>query len=92
MREENGVIVSGRLARHRGYSVGDELHVNSPQGEVLSLPVIAISDAYGYFPHPDPRVSLQLGRAQRRAGEIPPDQATSKDGFRRRQARPTLVQ
>jgi putative ABC transport system permease protein len=56
MREENGVILSRRLARHRGYAVGDALHVNSPRGEVLSLPVIAISDAYGYFPHPDERL------------------------------------
>lgn len=56
MREENGVILSRRLARHRGYAVGDAVHVNSPRGEVLSLPVIAISDAYGYFPHPDERL------------------------------------
>jgi putative ABC transport system permease protein len=56
MRDENGVILSKRLARHRGYSLGDAVHVSTPRGAVLSLPVIAISDAYGYFPHPDERL------------------------------------
>ncbi len=56
MRSENGVIISRRLARHRQYSVGDSIHVKGPGGDVLSLPVIAISDAYGYYPHPDERL------------------------------------
>lgn len=56
MQSENGVILSRRLARHRGYSVGDSVHVTAARGQVFSLPVIAISDAYGYFPHPDERL------------------------------------
>ncbi len=56
MESENGVILSRRLARHRDYKVGDSIHVKGPRGDVVSLPVIAISDAYGYFPHPDERL------------------------------------
>ena len=56
MRDGRGVILSKRLARHRGYAVGDQVHVTTPQGAVVSLPVVAISDAYGYFPHPDERL------------------------------------
>ena len=56
VRDGRGVILSKRLARHRGYAVGDEVHVTTPQGSVVSLPVVAISDAYGYFPHPDERL------------------------------------
>jgi putative ABC transport system permease protein len=56
MREQRGVILSTRLAQHRGHALGDELHVTTPRGTVESLPVVAISDAYGYFPHPDERL------------------------------------
>lgn len=56
LRDRDGVILSRRLARHRDYHVGDPVHVTTPRGEVRSLPVIAISDAYGYFPHPDERL------------------------------------
>jgi putative ABC transport system permease protein len=55
------VILSQRLARHRGYSVGDSVHVTTPQGSVVSLTVVAISDAYGYFPHPDERLYGVVG-------------------------------
>ncbi|MBK8177951.1 MAG: FtsX-like permease family protein [Planctomycetes bacterium] len=56
LAQEQGLILSRRLARHRDYAVGDSVHVKTPSGGVLSLPVIAISDAYGYFPHPDERL------------------------------------
>ncbi len=56
MRSERGLIVSTRLSNHRGYAVGDAAHVRTPRGEVVDLPVLAISDAYGYFPHPDERL------------------------------------
>ncbi|MBI5364624.1 MAG: ABC transporter permease [Planctomycetes bacterium] len=51
-----GVIVSKRLAKHLGYRVGDRVHVGSASGSVQDLTVLAISDAYGYFPHPDERI------------------------------------
>jgi putative ABC transport system permease protein len=56
MRDECGVIVSRRLAGQQKYKVGDFVHVGTSRGEVLSWPIIAISDAYGYFPHPDERL------------------------------------
>jgi putative ABC transport system permease protein len=56
LRERRGVILSKRLAGHRGYRVGDSVHVTSAGGSVESFPVVAISDAYGYFPHPDERL------------------------------------
>jgi len=49
------VIVSERLARHFRYAIGDRVHVGTGSG-VVDLEVIAISDAYGYFPHPDERL------------------------------------
>ncbi len=54
--QENGVILSRQLARHLAYSVGDRVHVANASGSVQDLKVAAISDAYGYFPHPDERL------------------------------------
>jgi putative ABC transport system permease protein len=51
----DAVIISERLARHLRYAVGDKVHVGTSSG-VVDLEVIAISDAYGYFPHPDERL------------------------------------
>lgn len=56
LRAEPGVILSSRLANHRGDRVGDTVPVRTPRGEVIELPVLAISDAYGYFPRPDERL------------------------------------
>lgn len=56
-----GVIVSERLARHLGYAVGDRVHVGNASGAVQDLTVVAISDAYGYFPHPDERIYGVVG-------------------------------
>jgi putative ABC transport system permease protein len=50
------VILSERLARHLNYKIGDRVHVANASGAVQDLEVIAISDAYGYFPHPDERL------------------------------------
>lgn len=52
----DAVILSERLARHLSYAVGDKVHVANASGGVQDLEVIAISDAYGYFPHPDERL------------------------------------
>jgi putative ABC transport system permease protein len=56
MRRENGVIVSKRLAGQQKYEVGDFIHVSPSRGDVQSWPIVAISDEYGYFPHPDERL------------------------------------
>lgn len=56
LRDHKGVILSRRVAKHRNYSVGDAVHVDTPGGRVQSFPVVAISDAYGYFPRPDERL------------------------------------
>ena len=58
---DGGAIVSRRLANHNGYEVGSQLHVSTGRGRVESLPVVAISDAYGYFPHPDERLYAVVG-------------------------------
>jgi putative ABC transport system permease protein len=54
--QENGVILSRQLARHLAYKIGDRVHVANASGAVQDLSVAAISDAYGYFPHPDERL------------------------------------
>lgn len=56
LRRENGVIVSKRLAGQQKYEVGDFIHVAPTRGDVQSWPIVAISDEYGYFPHPDERL------------------------------------
>lgn len=52
----DGVIVSERLARHFRYEIGKRLHVANAGGAVQDLDVVAVSDAYGYFPNPDERL------------------------------------
>jgi putative ABC transport system permease protein len=52
----DAVILSVRLARHLNYKVGDKVHVSNASGAVQDLEVVAISDEYGYFPHPDERL------------------------------------
>ena len=52
----DAVILSERLSRHLSYKIGDRVHVANAGGSVQDLEVIAISDAYGYFPHPDERL------------------------------------
>lgn len=52
----DAVILSERLARHLRYALGDRVHVANASGTVQDLEVVAISDAYGYFPHPDERL------------------------------------
>jgi|LakMenEpi03Aug12_release.lakeMendotaPanAssembly.Ray.scaffolds.fasta_scaffold33036_4 putative ABC transport system permease protein len=52
----DAVILSPRLARHLDYKLGSRVRVATRDGSVQELEVIAISDAYGYFPHPDERL------------------------------------
>ncbi|NUP97413.1 MAG: ABC transporter permease [Planctomycetaceae bacterium] len=56
LRDGKGMIVSRRLAKHRDYELGDLVHMEAPGGRVESFPVVAITDAYGYFPDPDERL------------------------------------
>ncbi|MEO2094302.1 MAG: ABC transporter permease, partial [bacterium] len=53
---ERGLILSRRAANNLGYEVGDETPVRTSSGKVVSFQIIAISDEYGYFPHPDERL------------------------------------
>jgi putative ABC transport system permease protein len=52
----DALILSPRLARHLQHPVGSRVRVATRDGSVRELEVIAISDAYGYFPHPDERM------------------------------------
>lgn len=61
LAQGEGVIVSERLARHFGYAVGDRVHVSNASGAVRDLTVVAVSDAYGYFPNPDERMYGVVG-------------------------------
>jgi putative ABC transport system permease protein len=55
LAEGEGAVVSTRLARQRELAVGDRLLVDTSGHGVQSFPVVAVSDAYGYFIHPDER-------------------------------------
>ncbi|MEM8710131.1 MAG: ABC transporter permease, partial [Planctomycetota bacterium] len=55
-RTERTVILSARLARDLEYAVGDSVQMKSRNGVVLSFEVIAVSDAYGFWPSPDERM------------------------------------
>ena len=55
LEEGRGVILSERVARHLDYRLGDPVQVDTSNG-VVELTVVAISDAYGYFPAPDERL------------------------------------
>jgi len=52
----HGIILSRRLARDLNYTVGDKLYVTKADGDLVEFSVIAVTDAYGYFPHPDERM------------------------------------
>lgn len=56
MRDEHGIIMSRRLARDLDYEVGDVKQVAKADGTLQAFVVIAITDEYGYFPHPDERM------------------------------------
>lgn len=56
LRRGDAMILSERLANNLGYQVGDLVQVRIGSGAVVPFEVIAISDAYGFFPHPDERM------------------------------------
>jgi putative ABC transport system permease protein len=56
LEAEQGVIVSKRMAQARNLRAGDAVAVNTSGHGVQSFRVLAVSDEYGYFVHPDERV------------------------------------
>ena len=56
LAQGQGMVVSERLARHRGIEVGDTVAVNTSGHGVQDFEVVAISDRYGYFTRPDERM------------------------------------
>lgn len=52
---QQGIVLSERLARQRGLGPGDEVLVRTSGHDVQSFRVACVSDAYGYFFHPDER-------------------------------------
>lgn len=54
-----GLIASRRLAQSLGYGLGSRVQL-ATGGGVRQLEVLAISDAYGYFPEPDERMYAVL--------------------------------
>ncbi len=52
---EQTVVVSSRLAQQRSLAPGDALFLGTSGHGVQRFQVLAISDDYGYFPHPDER-------------------------------------
>jgi putative ABC transport system permease protein len=54
--KKRGVFISKRVANNLGYAVGDSVPVTIGTGEVKSFRVLAVTDDYGYFPHPDERM------------------------------------
>jgi len=55
LKEEQGIVVSERLARQRNLRPGDQVLVNTSGHGVQAFHVVCVSDAYGYFFHPDER-------------------------------------
>jgi len=53
--EDQGIVLSERLARQRGLAAGDQVLVRTSGHGVQSFRVVSVSDAYGYFFHPDER-------------------------------------
>jgi putative ABC transport system permease protein len=56
-----GVILSKRVAHRYGKQVGDSIHLPTGGHGVQTFPVVAISDAYGYFYDPDERLYGVVG-------------------------------
>jgi putative ABC transport system permease protein len=56
LKQDQGILISGRLARHRDLAVGDQIAIHTPGSGVQALTVGAVTDEYGYFTHPDERI------------------------------------
>ena len=53
--KDQGIVLSERLARQRGLAAGDSVLVHTSGHGVQAFRVACVSDAYGYFFHPDER-------------------------------------
>ncbi|MSR62198.1 MAG: FtsX-like permease family protein [Planctomycetes bacterium] len=51
----HGIVLSERLARQRGLGAGDQVLLRTSGHGVQTFRVTCVSDAYGYFFHPDER-------------------------------------
>lgn len=56
LAEEQGMIVSRRLAQDKDLAVGDEHVITRADGRRETFTIVAVSDAYGHYPHPDERL------------------------------------
>lgn len=61
LERDHGIILSRRLAEDRGFAIGNPIPIAKADGTIQEFEVIAISDAYGYFPHPDERIYGVVG-------------------------------
>jgi putative ABC transport system permease protein len=55
LHEQQGIVLSERLARQRDLQPGDQVLINTSGHGVQAFTVLCASDAYGYFFHPDER-------------------------------------
>jgi putative ABC transport system permease protein len=53
--DEQGIVISKRLARQRGLGVGDQVLMQTSGHGVQAFTVLTVTDEYGYFFHPDER-------------------------------------
>ncbi|MCA9001635.1 MAG: ABC transporter permease, partial [Planctomycetes bacterium] len=56
MQRGHGMILSRRLAASGGYEVGDAIYLDKSGSDAQKFVVVAISDAYGHWSHPDERL------------------------------------
>lgn len=54
--KQHGILISERISNNLGYQIGDEVQVRIGTGDVIAFEVLAVTDEYGYFPHPDERM------------------------------------
>ena len=77
-RNQQTALVSRRLAQERGLDVGDALLVSTPGNGVQAFEVLGLTDAVGYFVHPDERAYAVVGsRWMERYFCLDPERATS---------------
>ncbi len=55
LRDAQTIILSGRLARERGLTLGDKVLMQTSGHGIQEFEVALITDEYGYFQHPDER-------------------------------------
>jgi putative ABC transport system permease protein len=56
LQEEQGMLISSRLARHRKLAPGDRVAIPTSGHGVQAFTVAGVSDDYGYFTRPDERI------------------------------------